>query len=234
VSILPGALIALAVIVLIVLTRSALRQSGDDPTVWERQIRGFEKEDRRRPPPAGAIVFTGSSSIRFWRSLQEDMAPLPVLNRGFGGAKIHQITHYADRIVLPYRPSAIVFYGGENDVVDALASKKKTPDQVRDAYRSFCQRVRSELPGVPIYFISIKPPTVPRDSWPAMQRTNELVREYCASEPRLYFIDVVAAMSDGDGRSRRDLFRWDGRHLNDKGYALWTSAVKPVLEASPM
>jgi len=44
---------------------------------WKSQIAAFEKADKRLPPKPGAIVFTGSSSIRYWKTLDRDMAPLP-------------------------------------------------------------------------------------------------------------------------------------------------------------
>ena len=39
-------------------------------------------------------------------------------------------------------------------------------------------------------------------------------------------------MSDADGSPRRDVFKWDGGHLNQNGYAIWTSVVKPILESA--
>ena len=65
--------------------------------------------------------------------------------------------------------------------------------------------------------------------WPAMQVANGLVREYCASDGRLHYIDIVPAMLDAEGNRRRDVFKWDGIHLNETGYAIWKSTVKPVL-----
>src|SRR5512136_3175724 len=82
-------------------------QSGD-PLAWESTIRKFEARDRIQPPPADVIVFTGSSSITFWSTLEQDMAPLPVINRGFGGSRIDDVVYYADRIVIPYHPRAVV------------------------------------------------------------------------------------------------------------------------------
>lgn len=225
-----GTVLGLGAIALIAFARFVSRVSGDEPTVWERQIRKFEKADQHGSPPGGVIVFTGSSSLRFWKSLQEDMAPLPVVNRGFGGSQIHQVTHYADRIVLPYRPRAVVFYAGENDIAGVLFSRKKTPDEVREAYEKFCQKIHSQLPEASIYFISIKPPKLRLNYWLAMQKANKLVQEFCRSDHRLHFIDVVPGMLDADGNPRRDVFKWDGVHLNKKGYAIWTSVVKPVLE----
>jgi len=216
------------------LARFVAKLRSADPTIWEGAIRKFREEDRRNPPPKGVIVFTGSSSIRFWKSLKEDMAPLPVLNRGFGGSQIHQVTHYADRIVLPYKPRAVVFYAGENDMAGLFFSKKRTPVEIRDAYRGFCEKVHVALPQVPIYYISTKPPKRRLRLWPAMQEANQLVREYCASDGRLHYIDIVPAMLDAEGNPRRDVFKWDGIHLNETGYAIWKSIVRPVLvEAFP-
>ena len=224
----------LAALGLMALARFAANLRRADPTMWEGVIRKFEEEDRRSPPPKGVIVFTGSSSIRFWKSLKEDMAPLPVLNRGFGGSQIHQVTHYADRIVLPYKPRAVVFYAGENDMAGLFLSKKKGPAEIRDAYRKFCQKVHAALPDVPIYYISTKPPKRRLRLWPAMQVANQLVWEYCATNERLQYIDIVPAMLDAEGRPRRDVFKWDGIHLNDRGYAIWRSVVRPILvEAFP-
>src|ERR1700684_661201 len=83
------------------------------PAMFERQIAAFEKADQLNPPKPGVIVFTGSSSIRFWDTLAADMQPLDTINRGFGGSQIYQVNQYASRIVLPYRPRAVVLYAGD-------------------------------------------------------------------------------------------------------------------------
>jgi lysophospholipase L1-like esterase len=36
-------------------------------------------------------------------------------------------------------------------------------------------------------------------------------------------------MLDAQGKPRKELFRWDGLHMNVEGYAVWTSIIKPVL-----
>ena len=58
------------------------RTISEDPLVWEKQIRAFEKKERKRPAPKGAVVFAGSSTIRLWGGLTRDMAPLPAVQRG--------------------------------------------------------------------------------------------------------------------------------------------------------
>ena len=46
---------------------------------WEPAIAAFEEQDAKHPPSPGAIVFTGSSSIRMWKSLGADGEPRPEL-----------------------------------------------------------------------------------------------------------------------------------------------------------
>ena len=62
-----------------------------------------------------------------------------------------------------------------------------------------------------------------------MAKANALVRGDCAKDKRLDYIDIWQPMLGGDDKPKPDLFLGDGLHLNAKGYALWTSFVKPRL-----
>jgi lysophospholipase L1-like esterase len=196
------------------------------PAMFERQIAAFEKADRLNPPKAGVIVFTGSSSIRFWDTLANDMKPLDVINRGFGGSQIAQVNQYASRIVLPYQPRAVVIYAGDNDLSFPWL---KTPEQVLGDFEQFVEIVHAQLPDTWIYFVSIKPSVRRWSSWQKIKKTNDLIADYIRTQPRAQFIDVDAAMLDAQGKPRPELFRKDGLHMNPQGYAIWTSIIKPVL-----
>src|SRR5258708_6157220 len=75
VSLLVELIIPLAALVFVILVaRSVLMLSRDDPAIWEADIRRFEVQDRRAGLPTGIIVFTGSSSIRFWTTLSAEVA----------------------------------------------------------------------------------------------------------------------------------------------------------------
>ena len=225
---------SLAVLASVLLVNAAPAQSTAPttrpvgPGRWEERIAAFEAHDRAAPPPQDAVLFAGSSSIVGWK-LGEFFPGMPSINRGFGGSEISDSLHFMDRIVLPYRPRAIVFYAGENDMAGVLWSSKKTPEQVRDAFRAFCKKIFASAPDTPIYFISIKPPKRRIAEWPQMRAANRLIRDYCASDQRLHYIDIVPPMSDPQGNPRGDLYSWDGIHMNAQGYAIWTSAVKPAL-----
>lgn len=134
----------------------------EPPATWEEEIRAFEAEDQSAPPAAGAIVFTGSSSIRMWTTLAQDMAPRPVLNRGFGGSQAHQVLHFAPRIVLPYHPGTVVLYTGENDLEGRTG---KTPEQVLAEVAAFAGLLAQALPHPRLVLLSVKPSPARRRRW---------------------------------------------------------------------
>src|SRR5882762_4838822 len=195
---------------------------------WEPEIQQFEKSDKENPPPKGAVLFVGSSSIRMWKSLAEDFPGIKVINRGFGGSEIADSTFYVDRIVTPYFPGMIVFYAGDNDL-----SNGKTPQQVFDDYKAFVSRVRLKLPSTKIAFISIKPSPARASIIDRMRQANDLIRIYSSHDKGLLFIDVFTLMLGKDGNPRPDLFGPDMLHMNGQGYDLWKSVVAPYLSPTP-
>jgi len=198
---------------------------AQDPVQWAEAMRAFAAEDATSAPPTNAIVFTGSSSIVFWKTLHEDMAPLTVINRGFGGSTMREALYWLDKVALQYRPRAVVLYEGDNDIgYYGLKAEKVVED-----FKLLAARLHTELPATRLYFLAIKPSILRWKSWPEMRRANELIRAICERDPRLQFIDVASPMLNEAGQPRNELFEADDLHLNAKGYALWASLVRPVL-----
>jgi len=200
---------------------------SDDPLVWESTIQQFEENDINSPPPTDSILFIGSSSIKFWSMLSEDMKPLPVINRGFGGAKIADIIHFTPRIVLPYKPKVVVFYGGDNDM---SMGEKRSPEEVLTNYEKFVQLVHNQLPNTKVYFVSIKPSVNRWEHWQDMDSANQLIKAFSIKNEKLGFIDISSSMLNAVSKPREDILIWDGIHMNNEGYRIWTSIIKPILE----
>jgi lysophospholipase L1-like esterase len=192
---------------------------------FEKDIQAYEAQDAQRMPAPGGIVFTGSSSFRLWKNAEEDLAPLPIINRGFGGSTLPEVIHYMDRNVMKYKPETIVVYC-END---QFGSKAKTPEQTRDAYVEFTRRVRAELPEVQMYFVSLKPSPSRWARREEVQKTNRLIREFVKSDRHHEYIDVWPVMLK-DGRPDGSIFLKDSLHMNTEGYRRWTEVIKPVLQ----
>ncbi len=137
---------------------------------WEPAIRDFEEQDKVHPPKPGVIVFAGSSSFRFWDTLASDMKPLDVINRGFGGSEFSDLDQYANRIVVAYRPRAVVVYEGDNDLA---TGSPKTPEMVAADFRKFVQIVHGALPETWIYIVAIKPSKLRWNEWPQMKAAKQ-------------------------------------------------------------
>jgi len=191
---------------------------------WESAIAAFEAQDRKEPPPKDAILFVGSSSIRMWK-LPESFPDLPVMNRGFGGSQIADVVAYADRIVIPYRPKAIVFYSGDNDIASG-----KSPEEVAADFQTLVQKIRSALPETRLVAISTKPSLSRWKLVDKIRQANALMRAAAEKTPNVVFVDVQPPMLGPDGKPRAELFLRDGLHLNAEGYKLWASLVLPHLK----
>ena len=134
------------------LYRRYMAGAATDPAFFAAEIESFVEADRAQPPAPGQIVFVGSSSIRFWTTLAEDMAPLATVRRGFGGAHLSQVLHEAPRIVLPYAPRAVVVYAGDNDI-----GAGKSAETVVADFEALVERIHATLPETDVWFWSIKP-----------------------------------------------------------------------------
>ena len=119
---------------------------------FDEDIKVFIQEDKISKPSEGAFLFIGSSSIRLWKDLARDMAPLPTINRGFGGAHTKHINRHKEEIVFKYKPKAIIFFCGSNDI-NGLSSPKK----VFNEFVKFYESVEQALPGTKVFAISIQP-----------------------------------------------------------------------------
>ena len=199
---------------------------SENPLVWEQAISDLESATRGSVDAGQAVVFVGSSSIRLWDSLAEDMSPLVVIQHGFGGAKLNDIVYYAERLVNAYEPRAVVVFAGTNDIDPNAA---KSPQQLLASYQAFVARVRADQPSVPIYYIGITPSPLRWSVWPAVQATNALIQQWSASEPNLHFIDTSGGLIGGNGEPDPDNYRLDGLHLSEQGYGVWREVIRKRL-----
>jgi lysophospholipase L1-like esterase len=213
---------------------AAANAHATDPTTspaspsakWEKEIAAFEEADRHSPPPQGAIVFVGSSTIRMWKTLADDFAGYRVINRGFGGSELADSVYFADRIVIAYKPRMIVLFAGTNDI-----NAGKSPEQVFADYQAFVAKVRAALPDVRIAYLSIAPCPSRWKQADKQLKVNHLIRDFAAAHEKLDYIEVWSQLLGPDGQPRADLYLADGLHPNAEGYRIRANTIRPHLEA---
>ncbi len=198
------------------------RLRGDVAEDWEPEIRAFEERDRVHPPPKNGTLFTGSSSIAYWKSLEADFSGVPVINRGFGGAQLRDLLKYAHGVVLPYEPSRVLVYAGSHDLQNG-----STPEMVLQDFVAFCRLVHQPLPETRVSYISLKPSIAEWDSIQPDITVNRMVAEYADAAPGVEFIDTHTPMLAESRPPPGKYFATDLNHLSRQGYELWAQIIRP-------
>ncbi len=176
------------------------------------------------PIPQNAILFAGSSIFHSWTTLDDDMAPLPVINQAFAGARMHSVFNAMDKLIIPYNPRIIVYYCGSNDINDGAESS-----DILFGFEKLVSAVRDKLPLTIVYFVSINKAPQKMDKWNVIDDSNEKIENWCEETDRLCFVDINPPFFSG-GQSRTDLFFEDGLHFRPEAYIEFTKIIKPVLE----
>ncbi|MBP7568053.1 MAG: GDSL family lipase, partial [Burkholderiaceae bacterium] len=135
---------------------------------------------------------------------------------------------FARDLVVRYQPSQVLVYAGDNDLAEG-----RTPAQVLESFREFVATVRSELPGVRIDYISIKPSPSRAGLLEKARETNALIGAYVQTLPNAGYIDIFTPMMTAEGTPRPELFLGDRLHLNETGYQLWQSIIASRLTGVP-
>ncbi len=212
---------------LIAISLELYAQELPDPERFEAAISRFEAQDRINPPPEGAIILTGSSSIARWNNQAEAaLAPLTVIPRGFGGSVMHDVLYYLDRVALTHKPRAILIYEGDNDT----GSGNPIPTEaILDHLKQIVSRIHEELPDTRVYVLSVKPSVSRWSVWPMAQQVSTGYKEIADNDPLVYFVDVATPFLNNDGSVMTDIFVADDLHLNDLGNAIWGATIKAAL-----
>ena len=196
------------------------------PDEWAAEIDQLTAKDAAHAPPQNAVVFVGSSSIRYWTTLAEDFPGIPTINRGFGGSQLSDSVFYEDRIVIPYHPRLVVLFAGTNDLWAGVS-----PEAVAADLKAFRVKLHATLPKTKLIYLSITLAPSRARIHEQMRMANRLVAADCGTDPRCQFIDINPPMlGPNGGTPRPELFREDQLHLLPAGYAIWTKVLAPYLK----
>lgn len=193
-----------------------------DPARFEKDLAKFDAEFKAMPVKGG-IVFTGSSSIRLWKTA-EAFPTLPVLNRGFGGSVANDLVVHAERVVLRYEPKVLVVYTGSNDL-----NAKLKPEEVLADYTAFLNLVHEKLPDCRVIVNSVKVSESRLKQIPAVKELNSQLQAWCEGKEWVRWLESMNYLMDEKGAPKNEYYRKDKLHLNEAGYAKWNAIIGPVL-----
>jgi len=195
------------------------------PDRFAEQVAKLVADEVAHPPAEGSILFIGSSIWRLWSTVVQDMAPLPVYNRAFGGSQTPDMLRYFDALVVPHKPRIIVYYCGSNDV-----NAGQSADAIAGRIHEFATRVGQSLPGTKMIFASINRSPDKEKRWDVVDAVNARVRDGFTKEfAFLSYVDLNPALFDAAGKARVDLYLPDLLHFKAPAYVAFTGIIKPVL-----
>jgi lysophospholipase L1-like esterase len=189
------------------------------------QLDAYYREDSKKFPEKGQILFVGSSSIKMWKNLPSYFPTHKVLPRGFGGSRMSDVLFHIQRLVIDYRPSQIVLYCGENDISNGVS-----PQDMVDDIKAFVRIIELQLPGIPVLILSIKPSPLLFKLIKKQQEANKLIYEFSLRKPFVKFLDITGLMTDFKGIPKDSLYLEDRLHIREKAYLLWAKAIEPHLK----
>jgi lysophospholipase L1-like esterase/predicted esterase len=206
-------------------TQLAVVKSKNEEGVlrYEADINKFDSLNLVEKHTDSALLFLGSSYIRFWTNIRKDLDYPDIIHRGFGGSNLRDVAYYVERIVYPHHPKAIYMYVG-NDIVDS--EKDKSPDQVFEMFKYTVDVIRKKYPTTPITWLHISPSERRWGVWDKVQAANKLIDEYCKNSNNLYTINFSNSFIGTDGLPIKKLYRDDKLHYNEDGYIIWGNAIK--------
>jgi lysophospholipase L1-like esterase len=213
-------------LVLFVALRSACgSETNHDFGKWEKEISAYEASDKTNPPPKGASLFIGSSTIRMWTTLQQDFPKVKVINRGFGGSQIVDSTHFAERVIFPHEPKRVFLRAGGNDLWAG-----KSPEEVFADFKDFVAKIHGKLPKTQVIFISLSPSIARWKQAEKEKAVNTMVQKFVKKTRGVKYVETYSLPLGADGQPRPELFRTDKLHFNADGYRLLARRLRSIVQ----
>ena len=201
----------------------------ESATKWEADIQKLERLDQVETYPDDAILVTGSSSVRLWDTIEEDLAPFRPIRRGFGGSKTVDLAVFGKLLIQPHRYAALVVF-----VANDVSGEDGKVDYDRPQVAGWAEEVvaisKAHQPTAPILWVEITP-TEKRWHVREQQRDlNRMLREMALIESNFYFLSTAEYFLNREKMVRSELFVEDRLHLNREGYRLWGALIRRRLE----
>jgi CRP-like cAMP-binding protein/lysophospholipase L1-like esterase len=191
---------------------------------FEHDVRTLE---HRASTPAEGVrgtVFYGSSTFRMWDDLADQVGVPDVVNLGFGGSTFEACRHYFERLVVPYAPTRLVIYCGDNDL-----ARGATAADVTAEFTAFDEMVTAHLPRTACWFVSIKPSPGRRQALGTVRRANAQIADRIERLAHWEYVDWHRYMVDERGMPNPHLFTADAVHVNEAGYGVLAALLRRVL-----
>ena len=156
--------------------------------------------------------------------MKNDFNGLNVINLGFGGALIKDLSKNFSRLFRKINPSVIVLYLGGNDLTLGYSAEK-----IVEKIKNFLELVFKNYPNIKIINMSIKPSFERINDIKKIEKINSLMTAESSRNKSLIQLNFYEKIIN-KGVINQSLYLRDGLHFNDLGYKILVSEVKLALK----
>jgi len=195
-------------------------------SLWRPEINLLKERVKALPDKQNVTAFYGSSSIRLWEPLAEDLAPHHVINLGFGGSSYRWCDHFFEEVFEWLDPKEIILYAGDNDLGNEIPE-----NEILESVNSILEKIEARYGNILVSIISVKPSPDRLYLKENIKSLNNALRLLIESRPKGTFINIHSEMLS-TGNVRPELYLEDELHMNRNGYEIWKKVIKPHLESN--
>lgn len=189
------------------------------------------------------IVMIGDSITHFWagppeariqrgpRAWKGLFGQRRVLNLGFGWDRTQNVLWRLDHGEFDgLRPRYVVINIGTNNFSATSHARANTPAEVAEGVRAVCTRIHAKSPASRIILMGVLPRGAKADDpfRSKILELNKLLAEV-GKTPGVTVLDIGQRFLLPNGELPRKLMS-DFCHPTEEGYAIWASALKPLLQ----
>ena len=192
--------------------------------LWRGDIEKLRERSKSYVEKENLIAFYGSSSIRMWDHIEEDLAPHSTINLGFGGSSYYWCDFFFKEVFEFIRPSKLILYAGDNDLGSNIPQ-----DEVLDSVKNLITKIDEQLGLIPLAIISVKPSPERTYLREKIKNLNEALSNLIHKRSNGSFIEIHSQMLDDQGQVRQELYLDDQLHMNLEGYKIWGQVISKHL-----
>jgi lysophospholipase L1-like esterase len=191
------------------------------------------------------LVFLGDSITHGWEGKgkavwEKHWAPLKAANFGIGGDRTEHVLWRLEHGNFDgLRPKAIVLMIGTNNTGHQGRPQKEldgavyqcSAEQTAEGIEAILAQLQQKCPDAKILVLGIFPRGANKEDKFRQQNeaTNAIIKGY-ADGQKVFFLDIGAQFLEPDGTLSKTIMP-DLLHPNEKGYQIWTDAIKADVAA---
>ena len=211
-------------------------QIEEEATGWSKRHEALVDSNKTAKPE---VVLIGDSITEFWGGLpasqfqngpeswQATFGNLSVLNMGFIWDRTQNVLWRLDHGEFEtIRPQVAILNVGMHNLIATEKARANSPEEIADGIVAITKRIQAKSPQTRIVVMGVFPRGDSPDSeWRApIAALNALLAKSFADKKEILFLDIGPQFLANDGSLLKELMI-DDTLPNEKGYALWASAL---------